>query len=205
MPTSRVVTITTAAGLTLACGGLPDIDPRPPPPPQLSSLTQEADGTCTLYVPANCPPPEEGTTCNPPPPLEQPCPQLESVHRIERQPDGTCRSTGWFECPDGWSCSEGFTVDDCPPQLGEAESIERNYVYGCVIVSGSTRTQTADCPPQISTALSADYRIEENGDGTCTAWYTGSSGCPEGASCNPPPPADVPCPPRREDLIPPAG
>ncbi|MFT5686961.1 MAG: hypothetical protein ACI8RZ_007918 [Myxococcota bacterium] len=201
MSRSRIIMITTAAGFTLACSGVPDIDPTPPPR-ELPTLYQNADGICELNVPYSCPPPEEGMTCNPPPIREEPCPPLASVRQISRQPDGTCQATGPLDCPEAWSCtSDGTVTLECPPQLGESERIETNTVYGCTLITGSQYTQTADCPEGMSHPMQPNYRIEVNEDGSCTAWFTGASHCPEGASCNPPPPRDVACPP---ELIPPA-
>ncbi len=122
---------------------------------------------------------------------------MESVRQISRLPDGTCQTVGAFDCPEAWSCSGEATITgECPPQLGEADRIEGSYIYGCTLVTGDDRVLTNNCPESMTRPMPANYRIDDNGDGTCTAWFTGDTHCPEGASCNPPPPQDVACPPE---------
>ena len=157
-------------------------------------MFQDGDGTCQLHRSFDCPPPEEGMTCNPPPPEQIACPSLSRTDSITRLADSTCQASGAFECPDDWDCPDGLIPVDCPPQLTEG-TISVNHPYGCVITNGTEHTLTADCPPSMQRPISPDYRIEANDNGICTAWFTGDSHCPEGASCNPPPPADVPGPP----------
>ncbi len=185
--TSRLITITTAS-LTLGCSGLLA---DTPPPPARPRLFQQPDGSCATITPSACPPPEEGT-CNPPPPTPIDCPPA-SITAISRQPDGTCIAQSTFDCPASLDCEPLRQPVDCPEALGDAPSIQRHHPYGCALVSADTYT-VVPCPPSMEHPLEASYRIEASGDG-CIAWFTGNSPCPEGASCNPPPPVEVPCPP----------
>ena len=49
----------------------------------------------------------------------------------------------------------------------------------------------ANPPP---TAAGASWRVEVGDNGVCLAVNNASMDCPEGASCNPPPPARIECP-----------
>ena len=74
--------------------------------------------------------------------------------------------------------------------------IRDSYPYGCVIMTGEERTLTADCPEALQRPQDPNYTISRNDNGTCTAFFDGDISCPEDATCNPPPPLDVPCPPE---------
>ena len=199
MPRSRIITITAATGLSIACGGLLGSESdfgNPPAIPLTDTLLQKADGTCTLEPVIDCPPPEEGQTCNPPMPTPIDCPPLANPDGISRQDDGTCRLEGVFDCPDTWSCpSLAALPTECPPQLGDADRIEAHYPYGCEVTRGEERSLTADCPEDLVRPLDPDYEIFRQSDGRCFADQEAPD-CPKGDFCNPPPPIEVPCPPE---------
>lgn len=218
---SRLVTVTSAT-LTLGCAGLmdaasgpsshisyradqtcyrsfpedcpPDASCNPPPPeeiecPPISSqrIVSRADGTCERVVVLECP---EDTSCSS---AAQPvdCPSA-FVRSISRSDDGTCTAYRELECPEGHYCDTPPPAStDCPATLTEPGTVSLSYVYGCL-----HNNQPAECPPElVLRPISADYTIEVNGDGSCTAYYNGPSDCPLEASCNPPPPENISCPP----------
>jgi len=48
--------------------------PEPPEAKLGQRVRRGADGTCWIDIDPDCPPPESGMTCNPPPPMEVRCP-----------------------------------------------------------------------------------------------------------------------------------
>lgn len=218
---SRLVTITSAS-LALGCGGLgtlapepaahialrsdghcyrsvrvdcpPDASCNPPPPEEVACpplATQRyipaSDGTCRRDAQLDCP---ADTDCSStihdvacPPSL---------VRAITRGEDGQCTARRELECPQGAGC-EPFPEApiDCPEALVAPGTLSLSHVYGCLL-DGSP----ADCPPEIPLRPLRDgYVVSVDSDGRCTAFDARPSPCPPDATCNPPPPQRISCPP----------
>lgn len=199
MPRSKIITITAATSLSIACGGLLGSEPDLGNPPAIQltdTLHQDLDGTCTLTPEVECSPSADAPDCPPPEPAVVDCPPLADAKKITRLDDGTCQLEGSFDCPITWRCpSQAALPIDCPPQLGDADRIAAHYPYGCEVTRGEVTSLTADCPEDLARPLDPNYEIFRQSDGRCFA-DPGAPDCPEGAFCNPPAPIEVPCPPE---------
>lgn len=217
---TRLVTITSAT-LTLGCAGLmgpaeptaritldergictrhvsidcpPDALCNPPPPEEISCpsftsqhLTPQQDGTCLQVAKLDCP---ADTSCSSEPSIID-CPDTR-MQSITRAADGTCTGQRVLDCPDRASCA-GVPVSatDCPPSLNKSGTISQSAIYGCYLDGDPIA-----CPPMFEPRpLNPDYDVSRNSSGLCTAFYLGSSDCPPDASCNPPMPVNIICPP----------
>ena len=95
--------------LVAGCTGSPKTvePPRPDPegePYQTWSVRGSGGEQCDAYLEIECPPPEQGMTCNPPPPAVVACPgglaDGESVTIVQLEEDGPCYAQA-DECPEG--------------------------------------------------------------------------------------------------------
>lgn len=91
-------------------GPAPAIEPTTDKP-AAAHVELQPNGTCLEYPEVECPK-DPNVSCNPPGPIEVPCP--ESVYpeatnpkNVSTRPDGSCWETrgGNFECPKGAVCN----------------------------------------------------------------------------------------------------
>ena len=201
---SQLVVISTTLSVTLGCGGLlggrgPEGGGGQHSGPR-TNLYFQADGSCEQYTDIDCPPPEVAT-CNPPMPEPVPCPPTQ-IREIARGEDGVCRQKASVtSCPPDTSCGEPpEQITDCPPVLAALEgagTLHKTHAYGCGL-SAAERWKPVSCPPEMEAPPRDDYTFTVIGDGLCRAFAKDSGHCPPGASCNPPPPQEVVCPPGVE-------
>lgn len=221
---SRLVTVTSAA-LTLGCAGLvdttsgpssrityradqkcyreepedcpPDASCNPPPPEEVDCppiayrrIIPRIDGICLHDVELECP---EDTSCSSVS-REAGCPP-SFVRAITRGDDGACTVQRELECPPDTACESPPPVAaDCPSALTEPGTLSLSYVYGCQL-----NYEPVECPPEIALRPFPDsHTATPNGDGTCDAWYNGPFDCPPDATCNPPAPQKITCPPNMQ-------
>lgn len=220
---SRLVTVTSAT-LTLGCAGLvdgatagpsahityradqkcyrsvpedcpPDASCNPPPPEEVACpplawqrIIPTDTETCRREVELECP---EGVSCSSIA-HEIACPS-SFVRSITRSDDSTCTVSRELECPEKTGCEPVPPAPiDCPSALPEPGTISLSYVYGC-----QRDYEPIECPPEIALRpFPESYTADANGDGTCTAYYNGPFDCPPDATCNPPPPHRIICPPH---------
>lgn len=150
-----------------------------PQPDTAKTVTRRDDGTCWQegeMPDFECPPPESGTTCNPPgiPQIEVVCPGSHlpkaGPGAVDVRLDGTCWQSGAipkFTCPK----SDGGIPVPCNPPPPELIQVQ--------------------CEPPKPKLPDANYpaTVEKLADGTC--WeieMRHDPPCPPGVLCNPPPP-----------------
>ncbi len=196
-----------------AAGGCSDGkkgDTAPPEPKAQRSWSVHRTGdTCLAHVPMSCP---EGYRCNPPPPMQMPCPPQETGSPFK------------VVSNDGTSCflEDGTTAVTCPSH--EYEPPPPAPIDAAVEVAASLRRWTVsrggkDCwaaiDPDPCTQLQlkpgdpippcnppAPMKIEcppahviaivETAAETCET--DSDAGCDPGVKCNPPRPMPVACP-----------
>lgn len=140
-----------------------------PKPTNTWYVTKNSDGTCTASVHVDCPPPSVAT-CNPPAPM-------------------------YSVCPDGVTADQG------------AQIVSYDGAKTCVVDGAGHPQAPVDCPtydapkpppspPDAAVAAFQPRRwdITSAGGHDCYAELLTFS-CPEGATCNPPAPRKVKCPP----------
>ncbi|MEL6348211.1 MAG: hypothetical protein AAFV53_34195 [Myxococcota bacterium] len=165
-----------------------------PPKTVMRTIMVEGDGSCVELIDVECPPPEEAT-CNPPPPMPVACPKT-TISQVRRDEAGVCTQSMYFDrCPEDARCQPipDQTID-CPPQLTSEGAVYKR-AYGCYVESSGGESGPKECPPQMKAPADTDYIYTPLNDGLCQAVFSGDIHCPPDASCNPPPPQRVICPP----------
>lgn len=111
--------LTIAAAIPACSSGTPRTvdEPKPDPaaePYQTWTVRDSGGEQCSAYVEVDCPPPEQGTTCNPPPPMAVACPaglaEGGQVTVVQLEEGGPCYAEA-AECPEG-GCDREPT--ECP-------------------------------------------------------------------------------------------
>ncbi len=143
-------------------------------------VVRNADGTCTEFIDVVC---EEGETCNPPPPREVPCPP-ELAGGEPTDPPKPARAKGTISMSYDGECTLYHSVECDPGEKCNPPPPEK-----------------VKCPPEelakLPDAPSSGGRLRRNPTGVCTFFHD-SPKCPPGATCNPPPPMAVKCPPEEK-------
>jgi hypothetical protein len=144
---------------------------NPPAQPSETWSVHRENGTCWAMPEIHCPPPEVAT-CNPPALMQMPCP-------AGAPPDGF--QVVSFD--QGKTCvlRDSKTAVPCPsydtPPPPPPASID------------------AGVPDAAQAAVELRAWTITQGDHTCYAERAGGMTCPAGATCNPPAPTKVSCPP----------
>ncbi len=150
----------------------PESAPQPEPTPEpvagkpARNIEQMPDGTCMEYFDVDCP--DDGRTCNPPPPQKIQCPEsvlpaATDATRVTMRPNGECweaQGSKDFKCPEGAVCNP-------PPP------------------------KRVKCPDAVLPEAADPKTVHARPDGTC--WEEVDIDCKPDATCNPPPPRRVKC------------
>jgi len=214
---SRIVIVTTSASISLACSGLvpndnenwepeytnppePAVHVNPPPPPQVFAaqiqISETSPGQCNYVAGYVC---ESGEECEAPVESIEPCPPTQMT-AIGRTTSG-CEATQEFLCPVDTDCGPAATIPvPCPGNLSDCvdeadcPQVHQHEPYGCVLIVDGQVKGVVECPPGLENPLDEGWTIREQSDGHCLA-FNNDAGCPQGATCNPPPPVEIVCPP----------
>jgi|GEM_PF-1477722 len=184
------------------------------PPPAPRQIGRREDGVCWEEFDANCPPYEEGTTCNPPEPQEVACPMDSAELRYDHfKPVPLVEIAPPRNPPFPQEVAIPVPPPAKPPAL-----VRRDAKGTCWTEAIDTCTEAdglcnpppplpTECPTDLSKLASDDYkplplplgRVYQRPNGEC--FEDVAPNCPppvEGihVSCNPPPPRRVQCPPE---------
>ena len=140
-------------------------------------------------TPASEPPIE---TTNPPP-ITAPAPEVTLYAK-----GGRCYQEVEEHCPEGKKCNPPAPEQvDCPPVQAATLTVTEaacslDVDWRCLpdTVCKPLKEQATPCPEGL---WPASYRLHTTADGRCRAMVKTS--CPEGVTCNPPPPRSIDCPP----------
>jgi hypothetical protein len=121
-----------------------------------------------------------------------------SSTRVMHRADGTCWSTTSIDCPKGVMCNppppRKALCANVLERVGETCRLrfpEPECYAGTACELGSP-PQTVTCPEVLQKMPRG--KITRDHDGTCSLRQVPN--CPRGATCNPPRPRDVTCPPE---------
>ena len=145
---------------------------------------------CIEMLPSSCPP---KTPSNPPPPNDVECPSF-TITQIVHTKKG-CLATGKLACPPDKDCTPiSRTKIDCPEGLEEGEKMVVNSSFGCTITGKERWKSDTICPEEFKNKPNPKAHYFKDATGNCFA-EAGDFDCPPDATCNPPPPERIPCPP----------